>query len=163
MCHFPNAHRRYLRRCPRLPQKSAHLVQVRLDVRSRDEVGPHGRCQVGSGLELQHRRRARCEDRIRAAKATGVQNLPLHGFDQNRIWLAIVQLARELVTWTQMLALAGRPARCWEPNVCGCDCGRSLDGSPVTPAAPWSVSPSGPSVEVLTAALDRVDALPTPA
>jgi hypothetical protein len=33
-------------------------------------------------LELRHRRRARCEDRIRAAKATGLQNFPLHGFDQ---------------------------------------------------------------------------------
>jgi hypothetical protein len=28
-------------------------------------------------LELCHRRRARCEDRIRAAKDTGLQNLPL--------------------------------------------------------------------------------------
>jgi hypothetical protein len=41
-------------------------------------------------LELRHRRRARCEDRIRAAKSTGLQNLPLHGFDQNRIWCALV-------------------------------------------------------------------------
>jgi hypothetical protein len=31
-------------------------------------------------LELRHRRRARVEDRIRAAKATGLTNLPLHGF-----------------------------------------------------------------------------------
>ena len=37
-------------------------------------------------LELRHRRRARCEDRIRQAKTTGLANLPLHGFDQNRIW-----------------------------------------------------------------------------
>ena len=35
--------------------------------------------------ELRHRRRARCEDRIRAAKDTGLNNLPLHGFDQNRL------------------------------------------------------------------------------
>jgi hypothetical protein len=33
-------------------------------------------------------------------------NLPLHGFDQNRIWCAIVQLACELTTWTQMWRLA---------------------------------------------------------
>jgi hypothetical protein len=32
-------------------------------------------------LELRHRRRARCEDRIRCAKDTGLRNLPLHGFD----------------------------------------------------------------------------------
>jgi hypothetical protein len=33
-------------------------------------------------LELRHRRRARCEDRIRAAKNTGLRNLPPHGFAQ---------------------------------------------------------------------------------
>jgi hypothetical protein len=27
----------------------------------------------------------RCEDRIRLAKDTGLRNLPLHDFDQNRI------------------------------------------------------------------------------
>lgn len=67
-------------------------------------------------LELRHRRRARCEDRIRAAKDTGLANLPLHGFDQNRIWCAIVQLACELTAWLQMLALHEHPARRWEPK-----------------------------------------------
>ncbi|MGH3626328.1 MAG: IS1380 family transposase, partial [Sciscionella sp.] len=67
-------------------------------------------------LELRHRRRARCEDRIRAAKDTGLHNLPLHGFDQNRIWCAIVELAMELTAWTQMLALPDHPARRWEPK-----------------------------------------------
>ena len=41
-------------------------------------------------LELRHRRRARCEDRIRCAKDTGLANLPLHDFAQNQIWCAIV-------------------------------------------------------------------------
>jgi hypothetical protein len=36
-------------------------------------------------LELRHRRRARCEDRIRNAKDTGLRNLPLKGFAQNQI------------------------------------------------------------------------------
>jgi hypothetical protein len=67
-------------------------------------------------LELRHRRRARAEDRIRAAKDTGLQNLPLHGFDQNRIWCAVVQLASELIAWTQMLGFADHPARRWEPK-----------------------------------------------
>ena len=40
-------------------------------------------------LELRHRRRARCEDRIRLAKDAGLTNLPLHGFAQNQIWCAI--------------------------------------------------------------------------
>jgi hypothetical protein len=66
-------------------------------------------------LELRHRRRARCEDRIRAAKDTGLRNLPLHGFSQNQIWCELVAMACELVAWMQMLALDG-PARAWEPK-----------------------------------------------
>jgi len=66
-------------------------------------------------LELRHRRRARCEDRIRCAKDTGLRNLPLHGYAQNQIWCQIVALACELIAWTQLLALHG-PARRWEPR-----------------------------------------------
>jgi Transposase DDE domain group 1 len=50
-------------------------------------------------LELRHRRRARAEDRIRAAKDTGLTNLPLHDQDQNRIWCAIIALACEITAW----------------------------------------------------------------
>jgi hypothetical protein len=67
-------------------------------------------------LELRHRRRARAEDRIRAAKATGLSNLPLHGFAHNRIWVAIVGLALEMTAWMQLLGLTGHPARRWEPK-----------------------------------------------
>lgn len=67
-------------------------------------------------LELRHRRRARCEDRIRIAKDTGLANLPLQGFDQNRVWLLIVQLANDLLAWMGLLALGGHPARRWEPK-----------------------------------------------
>jgi hypothetical protein len=66
-------------------------------------------------LELRHRRRARCEDRIRAAKDTGLRNLPLQGFDQNQIWCELVAMACELLAWMQMLALDGA-ARRWEPK-----------------------------------------------
>ncbi len=67
-------------------------------------------------LELRHRRRARCEDRIRCAKDTGLANLPLHDFDQNRIWCAIIALACDLLSWLQILALPDHPARRWEPK-----------------------------------------------
>ncbi len=67
-------------------------------------------------LELRHRHRARCEDRIRGAKDTGLRNLPFPGFAQNQIWVAIVQLASELTAWLQMLALTGTGARRWEPK-----------------------------------------------
>jgi hypothetical protein len=66
-------------------------------------------------LELRHRRRARCEDRIRCTKDTGLRNLPLQGFTPNQIWCEIVAMACELLAWMQMLALDG-PARRWEPK-----------------------------------------------
>ncbi len=67
-------------------------------------------------LELRHRRRARAEDRIRIAKDTGLANLPLHGFDANRIWCHLVLVALELTAWTQLLAFGNGPARRWEPK-----------------------------------------------
>lgn len=67
-------------------------------------------------LELRHRRRARCEDRIRVAKDAGLTNLPLQGFAQNRVWLLIVQIAADLLAWMAMLALHDHPARRWEPK-----------------------------------------------
>ncbi|MFT4286905.1 IS1380 family transposase [Nocardioides sp.] len=68
-------------------------------------------------LEVRHRQRARCEDRIRALKDTGLRNLPFHGFAQNRIWTEVVALAADLLTWTQILAFdEHEPARRWEPK-----------------------------------------------
>ena len=67
-------------------------------------------------LELRHRQRARCEDRIRTAKDCGLTNLPLHGFAQNQIWCALVMLACELIAWTQLLAFTDTEARRWEPK-----------------------------------------------
>ncbi|AEY93228.1 transposase IS4 family protein [Streptomyces hygroscopicus subsp. jinggangensis 5008] len=68
-----------------------------------------------AALELRHRLRARAEDRIRAAWATGLRNLPLHRAAQNKIWLEIVQIALDLLAWMPMLALTGK-ARLWEPR-----------------------------------------------
>jgi hypothetical protein len=67
-------------------------------------------------LELRHRLRARAEDRIRGLKDTGMTNLPLQAFTKNQIWLELVQLAAELLTWTQLLAWPDAPARTWEPK-----------------------------------------------
>ena len=67
-------------------------------------------------LELRHRRRARCEDRIRTTKDTGLRNLPLHGFDQNRIWCQIVALASEITAWMGLLGHPHTDARRWEPK-----------------------------------------------
>jgi hypothetical protein len=68
-------------------------------------------------LEVRHRQRARCEDRIRALKDTGLRNLPFHGFAQNRLWVEVVALAADLLAWTQILAWTEHePARRWEPK-----------------------------------------------
>src|SRR3954451_20752774 len=67
-------------------------------------------------LELRHCRRARAEDRIRAAKDSGLANLPLQDFAQNQIRCAIVALAADLLAWMQTLALTDHPGRRWEPK-----------------------------------------------
>lgn len=67
-------------------------------------------------LELRHRRRARAEDRIRDAKDTGLRNLPLKTFGQNRVWCLIVGIASELIAWLGLLAHPDQQARRWEPK-----------------------------------------------
>lgn len=67
-------------------------------------------------LELRHRMRARAEDRIRGLKDCGLRNLPLQEFAKNTIWLELVQLAAELLTWTQTLGFTENIARFWEPK-----------------------------------------------
>jgi hypothetical protein len=62
-------------------------------------------------LELRHRQRARVEDRIRAAKATGLSNLPFDRWRRNQVWLELVLMAQDLTCWTQALLLAGPLAR----------------------------------------------------
>ncbi|GAA3445744.1 IS1380 family transposase [Planomonospora venezuelensis] len=113
-------------------------------------------------LELRHRRRARCEDRIRAAKDTGLANLPLHDFTQNQIWCELVALACELLAWMQMLALDG-PARRYEPKRLRLRllavAGRLVRGGRrvrlrVAARWPWAMQ--------LTAAIARLQALPAP-
>jgi hypothetical protein len=66
-------------------------------------------------LERLHRARANTEDRIRAAKQTGLANLPFHSFDHNAVWLEIALIAQDLLALTQRLALDGALAVC-EPK-----------------------------------------------
>jgi hypothetical protein len=61
-------------------------------------------------LELRHRRRARCEDRIRNAKDTGLHNLPYRDLASNQIWIELVLPAQDLLAWMQLLALDGEHA-----------------------------------------------------
>lgn len=58
-------------------------------------------------LELRHLLRARAEDRIRAARATGLRNHPCTQ-QPRKVWLEIVQIALDLLAWLPMLALTGK-------------------------------------------------------
>jgi Transposase DDE domain group 1 len=64
-------------------------------------------------LDLTHRGHARVEDRIRQAKDCGLRNLPFRSLAHNQVWLWLVQLAQDLIAWTQQLCLAEQ-ARAWE-------------------------------------------------
>jgi hypothetical protein len=68
-----------------------------------------------AALELRHRQRARVEDRIRAAKTTGLRNLPFDRWRRNAVWLELVLMAQDLCCWTQTLLLDGELAVC-EPK-----------------------------------------------
>jgi hypothetical protein len=72
---------------------------------------------AGDAVELErlHRARANAEDRVRAAKQTGLENLPFRDFDHNAVWLELSLIAQDLIAWTQRLALTGDHARC-EPK-----------------------------------------------
>jgi hypothetical protein len=43
------------------------------------------------------------EDRIRAAKATGLANLPFDAWRRNAVWLELVLAAQDLTCWLQTL------------------------------------------------------------
>jgi len=61
-------------------------------------------------LEARHRARASVEDAIRAAKDSGLRNLPFRDF-ANAIWLELVLIAQDLMSWAKALLLDGDLAR----------------------------------------------------
>lgn len=61
-----------------------------------------------AALELRHRGRARVEDSIRAAKDTGMRNLPHHAFEHNQTWLEVSLIAQDLLTWMKLTCLDGK-------------------------------------------------------
>jgi len=71
----------------------------------------------GDAVELErlHRARANAEDRVRAAKQTGLENLPFREFELNAIWVELSMIAQDLSVWTQALCLDGQLATC-EPK-----------------------------------------------
>jgi hypothetical protein len=68
-----------------------------------------------AALEVRHRCRARIEDGIRCAKATGLRNFPSTFAGFNHAWLELLLTGQCLMAWTQRLCLSGE-ARIWEPK-----------------------------------------------
>ncbi|MFB7957842.1 IS1380 family transposase [Streptomyces sp. NPDC056045] len=115
-----------------------------------------------AALELRHRQRARAEDRIRAARDTGLRNLPLHDASQNRVWLEIVQLALDLLAWMPMLALTGE-ARRWEPKRLRLRLFSTAAQLVTTGRRFWlRLARHWPWTQVITTAFERLQALPVP-
>jgi hypothetical protein len=74
------------------------------------------------------------EDRVRAAKQTGLENLPFRDFDHNAVWLEVSLIAQDIIAWTQRLALDAELAVC-DPRRCATGCCTSLADWSSTPAA----------------------------
>jgi hypothetical protein len=92
-----------------------------------------------------------------------MRNMPFRDFEHNQVWLAIVGIAHDLIAWTQRLLLTGELARA-EPkrlryrllHVAG-----RLAFHART--ATLRLQDNWPWATVLTAAFERLKALPAPA
>jgi len=60
-----------------------------------------------AALELRHRHRAHVENRIPAAKDSGLHNVPCEDFVRNQAWPQLVLIAQDLHAWTQALCFDG--------------------------------------------------------
>ena len=115
-----------------------------------------------AALEVRHRARARCEDRIRNAKDTGLHNLPYKDAAANQIWIEIVLTAQTLLAHLQTLALEGKHAVA-EP--------KKLRLHLFNIAARFirtgrckilDLDKSWPWVDIVMAAISRLNAIPAP-
>jgi DDE family transposase len=120
---------------------------------------------AGDAVELErlHRARASAEDRVRAGKQTGLENLPFRDFDHNAVWLELSLLAQDLIAWTQHLALDDELAVC-EPKTLRYrllhTAGRLTFHAR---RATLRLQRSWPWADALAAAFTRLHALPPPA
>ena len=58
-------------------------------------------------LEARHRAHARVEDRIKAAKDSGLGRFPSREYAINQAWVQLVAIAADLTAWLRLLALSG--------------------------------------------------------
>jgi len=100
--------------------------------------------------------------RIRAAKDTGLRNLPFHDTTQNRIWVALAALAADLLAWCARLALPDSAAG-YEPKRLRLRI-LATAGRLVRTARHrvLHIDPTWPWAETITTAHARLCALPVP-
>ena len=64
-----------------------------------------------AALELRQRQRARAENVIRDAKATGLANLPFDDIVNNDVWMQLCFAANDLLAWAQHIGCVGQLRR----------------------------------------------------
>lgn len=64
-----------------------------------------------AALELRQRQRARAENVIRDAKATGLANLPFDDIVNNDVWMQLCFAANDLLAWSQHIGCVGQLRR----------------------------------------------------
>ena len=64
-----------------------------------------------AALELRQRQRARAENVIRDAKATGLANLPFDDIVNNDVWMQLCFCANDLLAWSQQIGCVGQLRR----------------------------------------------------
>lgn len=66
-------------------------------------------------LDVRHRERARCENRIKTLKNTGLGKFPFASFAANQAWASIAALTMNMITWMGLAALpAGHSGATWD-------------------------------------------------
>jgi hypothetical protein len=114
-------------------------------------------------LERRHRARAHVEDHIRNDKDTGLRNLPFRRFEHNEVWLALVLLAHDLITWTKQLLLTGDLARAEPKRLRYRLLHTAARLAFHSRRATLRLQRSWPWTDELLAAFTRLNALPAPA
>jgi hypothetical protein len=113
-------------------------------------------------LEVRHRGHARVEDRIRTGKDSGFGRFPSRQFGINQAWLELALTGIDLTCWTQMLLLDGDLAKA-EPKKLRYrllhTAARIVQTARRTRLR---INASWPWAKQLTAAFNRIDALPRP-
>jgi hypothetical protein len=116
-----------------------------------------------AAIERRHRARARVEDQIRNDKDTGLAKLPFRDYRMNAVWLELVLIAHDLISWTKTLLLTGELAAA-EPKrlrhrLLHVAARLAFSGR----RARLRVQASWPWAEALVAAFTRLRELPAPA